>query len=82
MSSHRSFDDLDLDPEEPGIGVGVFVQPIECSSVLSTKTGGNPDDCLRIGPRGIGEELAEVGMVRPFQLVLDDHHTAVGGVSA
>lgn len=62
----------DLDTEEPDSFLRVLIQPVERCAVFITKSGRAPHDRRRISAAGVGQQLAQMAVVRHFQLVLDN----------
>ncbi|MEO7555398.1 MAG: hypothetical protein ABIV94_02175 [Acidimicrobiales bacterium] len=50
-------------------------------AVLIAKRSGDPNDRGRSGASCVGEDLAEVRVIRPLELILNDEHALVGQVS-
>ena len=50
--------------------------------MLFGEAGGNPDDRYGLEARGIGQQLAEMGVVGALELVLDQHPDIGGDVLA
>ena len=66
-------DDLDLHGVEADPLAGPFVELVQGLGELPPELGRDPHRDARIEPRCIGEQLAEMLEVAPFQLVLDRH---------
>lgn len=71
-------DGADLDPEEASISLGQSIEPVQGLAMLLSEGGGHPHDRAGIGTGGVGNDLAEMAMVGPGQLVLDNQNTIVG----
>src|ERR1039458_6999378 len=70
-------DYFELYSEEVGVGVSVLVEPGERLAVLVAEPGRDPHDGGRIGASRVGEQLAQVDVIRLAQLVLNDEDSAM-----
>ena len=71
-----------FDTEKLNLLLRVAIQPFHGRAVLLGKALGNPDDRHRLQTCRIGEELPQMAMVRPLQLVLNEHPLSVDRVLA
>ena len=69
-----------FDTEKLNLLSRVAIQSFHGRAVLLGKALGNPDDRHRLQTCSIGEELPQMAMVRPLQLVLNEHPLSVDRV--
>ncbi|MDE3262268.1 MAG: hypothetical protein OYL41_09835 [Acidobacteriota bacterium] len=64
---------LHLKPEKTEPLIGDLVQPVQSRTVFISEPGRDPNDGHRLKPRRVCEQLAQVNVIRSFNLVLDEH---------
>src|SRR5690349_1332619 len=84
---HRGFrvidsDQLDQDSEELGVALVNTVEPIKGLTMFLAEFARDPNNNPRFKARGIGDDLAKVGMVGGLELVLNDYDTITTEVSS